>query len=150
MHGVYKYEVDGKVVYVGKTDSNFEARIACHRREEAFAPYLSKAKIFVREMKDAREADFLETLLINQHKPELNKAKKNVTDFEVWASLDWEPWEKYRPAKRKTEKKKRCACAFYLSQDVYEELTRRAKESGVSRSRYLNDLLDRVLFNEEI
>ena len=114
MHGVYKYEVGGEVIYVGKTDSDFAARIACHDREDSFLPYLPDAKIFVHETKDAREADFLETLLINQHSPVLNKAKKDVTEANVWAEMEWQLWDK--------------------------RIQHRPKEPGASRSRHLHIL----------
>lgn len=142
MHGIYKYEADGEVVYVGKTDSDFASRIACHRREVAFAPYREKAKVFVQETKDAREADFLETLLINQYKPVLNKKKKDVTNAQVSAILDWISWDEYYAKLRvKPQKIQKSSNTLYLSDDVLAELDRRAQKAKCSRSEYLDELL---------
>ena len=143
MHGVYKYEADGEVIYIGKTDSDFASRIVCHRREAAFAPYREKAKVFVRETKDASEADFLETLLINQFKPILNKKKKDVTDVQVSANLEWVSWDDYCVRLRvKSEKIKKSSTTLYLSDDVWAELEKRSKKARFrSRSEYLDELL---------
>lgn len=147
MHGVYKYEVKGEVIYVGKTNSDFETRIACHKRERLFAPYLSSAKIFVRELKDAKEADFMETLLINQYKPKLNKVKKDVTDIEICASIDWIPWSEYnrRAKESKRNRIKKRACVFYLSVDNLNKLESAAKKAGISKSAYLDQLMSKLL-----
>lgn len=142
MHGVYKYEANGEVIYVGKTDSNFEARFACHKRESSFAPYLSSAKIFVCEMKDAREADFMETLLISQHKPKLNKSKKSVTDCEVYAVLDWALWSPVAHKKKRSEKR---SCTLYLSDDNMKKLSAAAKKAGLSKSEFIDHLLSELL-----
>lgn len=145
MHGIYKYVVDDQVVYVGKTDSDFATRIACHRRESAFAPYRDKAKIYVCLTKDAREADFLETVLINQYKPKLNVKKKGVTAMKVSAEVEWTYWENVIDKKLKSNPKvKKNSYAFYLSESNMETLKKIAKQKKVSTSEYLDQLLSDV------
>lgn len=150
MHGVYKYEVNGEVIYVGKTDRDFAARIAVHSRDAAFAPYLPNAKIYVRETMDAPEADFLETLLINQYRPVLNKAKKMVTDAEVSVNLDWSLWEKEikrRPRIPGVPKKTRRIQILTYS-DLAKWVDSRAKKEKLSRAelfeKVMTEYLDRV------
>lgn len=143
MHGIYKYEADGEVVYVGKTDSDFVSRIACHHRETGFACYLKRAKIFVRETKDARETDFLETVLINQYKPVLNKKKKDVTDVQVSANLDWVSWDEY--CNKKKENRDKGAFTYYILKDNNKKLVAAAKKAGMSKSEFLDQLLTEIL-----
>lgn len=148
MHGVYKYEVDGKVIYVGKTDSNFESRITCHKRDSIFAPYLPKAKIFVQELKDAKEADFIETLLISQYKPKLNVKKKRVTDLEVCAVLDWVLWDDYDMERQIniTIKKRpqKSTYALYLPDETMKKVKAAAKKSDLSVSEIVAQALSEV------
>lgn len=144
MHGIYKYEVDGEVIYIGKTNSDFAARIMAHGGEEAFAPYLSDAKIFVFETKSACEADFLETLLINQHKPKLNQAKKDLTDVEVLAVLDWEPWDS--DSKIKYKQTKGLHRTYGLVQpSIYNKVSDYAKANNTSFNAIVCELLDKFI-----
>lgn len=144
MHGVYKYEVNGEVIYVGKTDSDFEARFACHGRESRFAPYLAEAKIFVHKTKDACEADFLETLLINQYKPQLNKAKKDLTSVEVCADLDWEPWDRYSKTKHRAKERIRRTHGL-VRPSVFTKVTAYAKANSTSYNAIVCELLDEFI-----
>lgn len=132
------------MIYVGKTDSSFSIRIACHRKEEAFAPYLSKAQIYVSEVKDAKEADFLETVLINQYRPELNCSKKNRTSAKVYACLDWLSWDEYcvLMARPKSQGK---PYAFYLSPTSIKKLDKAAKQLKCSKSKALDLLIQKYL-----
>jgi excinuclease UvrABC nuclease subunit len=144
MHGVYKYEYDGKVIYVGKTNSDFANRIACHGREESFSPYLPDAKIFVYEAKSACEADFLETLLINQHDPELNTAKRDLTDVEVFANVEWEPWDDDSKVKYKQTKGLHRTYGL-VSPSVYEKVSAYAKANNTSFNAIVCELLERFV-----
>lgn len=48
---IYKYVYDGEVIYVGKTDSDLNARIRSHAAEFKFQKYIDKANIFYYECK---------------------------------------------------------------------------------------------------
>ena len=141
MHGVYKYEHNGKVIYVGKTNADFSARFASHAGEEAFAPYRSQAKIFIYETKSENEADFLETLLINQYKPELNTAKMGLTDVEVQAQVNWEPWDRYAKTKYKPQKGVHRTYGL-VTPEMYKKISQYAKANNTSYNAIVCELLD--------
>ena len=143
MHGIYKYEHDEKVIYIGKTDNSFESRIYAHSRDKKFAPYLEKASISVHETRDAAEADFLETVLIAQHRPILNAAKKLVTDASVYANIEWIPWnggwkQKRTPDEHRTIK----GFSFTLNVENAKKLKALANSKNVSSSKMLDQLME--------
>lgn len=144
MHGVYKYEYDGKVIYIGKTNADFSARIACHKKEESFLPYLPEAKIFIYETKSACETDFLETLLINQYKPELNTSKKDLTDVDVCAELDWEPWDNYKTTKYVPQKGWKRTYGL-VQPSLHKKISEYAKANKTSYNAIVCDLLDEFI-----
>lgn len=142
MHGIYKYEYDGKVIYVGKTDNSFENRIYVHSKEERFAPYLDKAKIFIYETRDAVEADFLETVLICQCKPVLNMAKRMITSVGVCANVQWVPWNGgWKQKRRADEHRPIKSYSFTLNVDTVDMLRTLAKSRGVSASKLVDQIL---------
>ena len=94
MHGVYKYEYDGEVIYVGKTSRSFEYRFYQHACEEKFKPYLDKIVKYICVAEDEHEADFWETALISEYKPILNAAKKGITATGIHIDINW---QLYRP-----------------------------------------------------
>ena len=143
MHGIYKYEHDEKVIYIGKTDNSFESRIYAHSRDKKFAPYLEKASISVHETRDAAEADFLETVLIAQHRPILNAAKKLVTNASVYANIEWIPWnggwkQKRTPDEHRTIK----GFSFTLNVENAKKLKDLANSKNVSSSKMLDKLME--------
>ena len=146
MHGVYKYEYMGEIIYVGKTDRSFSDRIYCHSTDALFEPYLEKAEIYVCELNSETESDFLETVLINQYKPIINKAKKNVTNFSVSAILEWTPWLEYNNSVGKNKKKPDGkSYSFYLSKEAKTKLEKLAKQKNCSESKALDALLCSIL-----
>ena len=138
MRGVYKYECAGEVIYVGKTDSSFSDRIKKHSFEKKFAPYLDASKIYVCEIADERECDFIETLLINQYRPMLNNSKKSFTSVCVSANVEWVEWEVYSQTEEKVEYK---AYSLYLSEEMMTKVDALAKEKRLSKSRIVEDIL---------
>ena len=146
MHGIYKYECDGQVIYIGKTDNSFENRIYNHSREEKFAPYIDKATISIYETRDENEADFLETALINQYRPILNAAKRLVTSVDVSVNVQWVPWnggwkQKRRPDEHRAIKN----YSFTLNADNVGKLKDLAKSRGVSTSKLVDQILSESL-----
>lgn len=85
MKGLYKYEYNGEIIYIGKSDSSIEKRILDHEREIKFQPYLSKATIYYSLCKNAAETTILETYLIDKYKPILNVSMKydDRLNFEI-------------------------------------------------------------------
>lgn len=69
---IYKYVVDNKIIYIGKTKRRLCERIDEHAREIKFLKYLSKAKIYWFACESQLEMDLVERILIVRYKPELN------------------------------------------------------------------------------
>lgn len=69
---IYKYVVDNKIIYIGKTKRRLCERIDEHAREIKFLKYLSKAKIYWFACEFQLEMDLAERILIVRYKPELN------------------------------------------------------------------------------
>ena len=146
MHGVYKYEYDGKVIYIGKTDNSFENRIYIHSREDKFAPYIDKAKIFIYETRDKNETDFLETVLISQYKPILNAVKHKVTDVDVRANVQWVPWSGGWKQKRSPDEHRSIkGYSLTLREDNFAKFKGLAKSRGVSTSKMLDQVITEFL-----
>ena len=93
MRGLYKYEYNGEIIYIGKSDSSIEKRISAHEHENKFQPYLSKAKIYYSICKNAAETTILETYLINKHKPILNISMKYNDKLNI--EIPEPDWQKY-------------------------------------------------------
>lgn len=91
-HAVYKYVKDGKIVYVGKTDSSLKSRVRGHAHEEKFQDYLG-ADIYYIRLKNPTETTVFEKILINKYRPVLNV----VDNYEDTVDIDFvEPdWIKY-------------------------------------------------------
>ena len=96
-HYVYKYVYDGKIVYIGKNDTDLETRINQHKLEDKFRPYL-KSDIYYIELANAIMSDVIESELIRRYKPKLNVAK--MSD---WSGLEFiEPeWKLFVPSDKK-------------------------------------------------
>lgn len=79
---VYKYVLNGEIIYIGKT-VNLDARIRQHARPgdnispEAW-PELRLATVFYFETPTETMADVIESELIRRHHPKWNRAKKSV------------------------------------------------------------------------
>ena len=148
MYGVYKYECDGQIVYIGKTTTSFSDRFYSHACEEKFKPYLDKAVIYICEAEDAHEADFLETVLIAEHKPILNVAKKRITTARVHVDLAWDlyiPKKKnlinpYRPDEKKTRR-----IHWLTRAELVERIDACARELNVSRAELLETAMAKYL-----
>lgn len=146
MIGVYKYVYRNEVIYVGQTKASFHERICCHAREKKFFPFLEEAKIFVCELGSEKEADFIETVLINQYRPALNSKKKGITIVPVIADVQWMPFEDYKITKKQEIKRRRGKnCVFYLDKEVVAAVDKIAKQNNISRSKTINALLNNYL-----
>jgi hypothetical protein len=77
-HGLYKYVVDDKIIYIGKSNNSISNRIIQHAKEPKFMPYLVKAKIYVCKLPNTTETDIMERVLINYYKPILNIVDNHV------------------------------------------------------------------------
>ena len=82
MSFVYKYVLNGEIIYIGKT-VNLDARIRQHARPgdnispEAW-PELRLATVFYFETPTETMADVIESELIRRHLPKWNRAKKSA------------------------------------------------------------------------
>ncbi len=91
-HGLYKYECEGKVIYIGKSDANVVKRISDHKREAKFKPYLKKGvSIYTCELPNSTETKLVEQALINQYKPILN-GTDNQKGFSKLIKIDEPEW----------------------------------------------------------
>lgn len=94
---IYKYVVDDKIVYIGKTKRKLGIRIGEHARETKFIKYRGRADIYWFECDSNIEMDIAERILILRYRPELNVTDNldvdlTNTDFRepVWrAYRDW-------------------------------------------------------------
>lgn len=102
-HGLYKYVCDGEIIYIGKSNSSVDKRIAAHRHESKFHPYLQKSKIYVCDLTNPTETDILERVLINHYKPVLNGTDNfpGLSNMITFKEPDWKPWKPQEPASKK-------------------------------------------------
>lgn len=105
-HGVYKYVLHdtGEVVYIGKTNSSFDARIRTHASgvglEAKFLEYKDKCDIFVAHLPNTVETDIMERALINEYKPVLNVAD-NFDGTSGLIEIKEPQWKPYKPTQEK-------------------------------------------------
>ena len=109
-HYVYKYVLNGEIIYIGKTDRPIESRLNNHGKHgdnisESHWKELAFSEIYFCRLANATMADVVETEMIRRHKPRLNKAKVSE-----WSGLDFsEPkWEKYIPDISHDVQKRNC------------------------------------------
>lgn len=131
---IYKYVYDGEVIYVGKTDSDLNARIRSHAAEFKFQKYIDKANIFYYECKNAAHTALLEIYYINKYKPKLNVSMKYDDDLEIYIKdVEWLPIDNYfpKPVKQLSkplirmgvlEQRIKAICYFYR---LYRQRSRR-------------------------
>lgn len=72
---LYKYELNNKIIYIGKTKRNLKERIKEHEKDLP-----SGCNIFYYRCNEA-EMNVLEVALINKYKPEFNKDCKTKDTF---------------------------------------------------------------------
>lgn len=148
MHGVYKYEYEGQVIYIGKTTSSFSDRIVRHSYEEKFKPYLDKAVIYTCFVEDEYEADFFETALIAEYQPVLNVAKKKITTSRVHVDVEWEPYDPKRRKRlntREYNEKKSRRIQILTFDSLVDRMDAYAKKRGVSRAEVFEVALEKFL-----
>ena len=148
MYGVYKYEYDGQVIYIGKTTTSFADRFYCHSCEEKFKPYLDRALIYVCEAEDEYEADFWETVLVAEHKPILNVAKKSITASRVHLDITWCLYGQKRKNKINTHqysgrKTRRVAISTYP--ELVDRIDAYANKKNVSRAELFETAMEEYL-----
>ena len=107
MHSVYKYVLNGEIIYIGKSDSDLDMRLKQHGREgdniprEAWSE-IKASDIYYTILANSIMSDVVESELIRRYKPKWNTAKKET----AWSGLPFqEPeWIIYSPKKDKTKK----------------------------------------------
>lgn len=111
-HGLYKYVCGGEIIYIGKSNSNIRNRIAAHKKESKFKPYLAKGcEIYICEFANSTETDIAERVLINQYKPILN-GTDNTPGYSGLITIqepnwiDYDNYIKKKPSISHTLKKK--------------------------------------------
>lgn len=95
-YAIYKYVYNGKVVYIGKTNSSLNNRIKAHLNERKFQDYLSSA-IYYFECNNRIETSIYEKYLINKYKPILNEADKIID--RVLIDIKEPEWKEYKNCK---------------------------------------------------
>lgn len=98
-HYVYKYVLDGEIIYIGKNNTNLIDRINQHTIEKKFQEN-ADAVVYYAELKNSVESGTMELLLINKYKPKLN-----IASVQEGLSIDFtEPeWKLYNPRDFKRE-----------------------------------------------
>lgn len=76
---VYKYVLNGEIIYIGKT-RDLKTRISTHGHagdniEKQFWEEINAAEVYYMKFPNGYMSDMAETILINKHKPKCNKAK---------------------------------------------------------------------------
>ena len=114
VHSVYKYVLNGEIIYIGKSDSNLDMRLKQHGKtgdnitKEAWNE-IKAADIYYIPLVNSIMSDVVESELIRRYMPKWNIAKKETE----WSGIPFqEPeWIKYIPkkdnAKRTIDKAKR-------------------------------------------
>lgn len=126
---VYKYVVgNNHVIYVGMTD-DIDRRVMEHASgiglEAKFTPYLDKTNIFYHECSNEVEMQALETLLINQYKPELNVVDIQDGESTVDISMTWTLYDHKR---------------FLMAQyEISPELLKNIKSNETRISHYMEE-----------
>lgn len=112
-HYVYKYVLNNEVIYVGKTDTSLDSRIAQHGKSGDNIPSsawkdINSSDVYYVTLNNSTMSDVVESELIRRYKPKYNVAKKSD-----WSGLPFpEPeWTKYEPQlqrepTKKTQKRK--------------------------------------------
>lgn len=103
-HGLYKYVTTdtNEIIYIGKTNSNFESRIKQHAKgketDSKFLEYISKTKVFIAELPNRTETDILEKALINKYKPILNAQDKfeSKSNYINIIEPEWKEYSEYK------------------------------------------------------
>lgn len=96
MHGIYKYVLDDKIIYIGKTDKSFRSRINGHAKEDKFKKYLQKAEIYIFLTANSTETTVYEKLLINKYQPILNVVDTHDTTMGIdFKEPEWVSYEEF-------------------------------------------------------
>ena len=125
MYYVYRYMLDDRWIYVGKTDNSLMERLYAHRFEPKFKPYRNAVIQYI-ELGNRSDMNVTESMLIKLMKPVLNRndLTENILPFKYDDSNV--VWRDIKNAPRKT------------SQD---------KTISIDTS-LLNDMLDKYMSNE--
>lgn len=99
MHYVYKYVLNGEIIYIGKTDAGLQNRLNQHGKPGDNIPRegwdeINASMIYYMPMVNEIMADVVESELIRRYKPKYNKDKKES----AWGGIPFaEPeWYEYR------------------------------------------------------
>ncbi len=141
MHGIYKYVLDDKILYIGKTDNSFQSRIKGHAKEDRFQPYLN-AEVFVFTTANRTEATIYEKLLINKYQPVLNVIDTHETaDGIDFNEPEWMSYEEFKHTLEYSNKKKK------LHRQIEKNISKKIMEYSRLLSKYELDLR---LWNREL
>ena len=101
-HYVYRYmHPDYPWLYVGKTDSDLCVRIRTHQNSigdnisREFLPLLKEATVYYIELENSLQTTYVEKILIDKHKPYLNKLDKiedSTCPLEI-GKIEWKKFE---------------------------------------------------------
>lgn len=97
-HYVYKYVLNGEILYIGKTDGVLSRRLKQHGRKgdniaSEYWDEINKCDIYYISCANNIMSDVIESELIRRYKPKCNKAK-----LSEWSGLPFEEpsWELYK------------------------------------------------------
>ncbi len=122
-HGLYKYVCNGEIIYIGKSNSNIDNRIAAHKSERKFKPYLQKAEVYVCNLPNSTETDILEKVLINHYKPILNGTDNfpGISNIITFKEPNWIPYREQQSSPNKLKplhKVSKQEAKEYLSKNI--------------------------------
>lgn len=109
-HYVYKYVLDGQVIYIGKCDKNLSQRLYAHGRKgdnisERWHKEINDSDIYYIECANAIMSDVVESELIRRYKPKCNKAKMSDWSGIPFSEPSWIKFERPVEWSRKRVKK---------------------------------------------
>lgn len=100
---VYKYVLNGEIIYIGITKQALQLRINQHGREndnidQQYWEDINKADIYYLEFDSGLITDIVETCLINKYKPKCNKGKlvEDFSKYRIQYEEYLEEWKEYR------------------------------------------------------
>lgn len=149
-HYVYKYVLNGEIIYIGKNDTDLHSRIKSHGRPGDNIPKqhwdeINSAKIYYIELANSTMSDVVESELIRRYMPKYNKAKKSD-----WCGINFiEPeWKEYIPNQTivyKNKKKSKNYCQNINKYEISEDIDREIDELN----REISANKETILFNNE-
>lgn len=87
-HCVYKYVLNGEIIYIGLADIDLDKRLSCHGKpgdniDQQYWDEINKAEVYYIVLANSVMADVVEKELIRRYQPKCNKEYKEKT----WSGL---------------------------------------------------------------